>query len=211
MLRPRPSGRAPLPRLSLRRLRWSPVLYWAAALVLAGGGGRLLLDDVRGAEAARHSWGSERTVMVAAHPLAAGAVLGADDLVTRHWPAAVVAPGALSEAPVGRTLTGAVAAGEALNDVRLAPVGASGTGALLEPGMRAVAVPTTTGRLALSVGDRVELVAVGPTGGAQVVAGDGTVLSVDEESITVAVEEGNGPEVAAAVAAGSVTPLLMPP
>jgi Flp pilus assembly protein CpaB len=212
--RPRPPGRliARRPRSGLRRrIRRSAALYWLAAALLAVGGARILLDTARDAEAARRSWGETRLVMVATRPLPAGRVIATGDVTPRQWPAALVPPGALTEMPVGRTVTTPVMEGEALNALRVAPDGVGGAGALLGGNRRAVAVPTGPGRLALAVGDRIDLVAIGADGRPAVVGVDGEVLAVAEDTVTVAVGAGDGPAVAAAVAAGEVTPLLRPP
>ena len=58
------------------------------------------------AEAARAAWGESQTVLVAQHRLEFGAVVGASDVASESWPAAVVPRGA-GEVPddvIGRTV-----------------------------------------------------------------------------------------------------------
>jgi Flp pilus assembly protein CpaB len=115
-------------------------------------------------------------VRVAAHDLASGAVLSADDLVTRRYPADVAPPGSVSDA-VGRTLAAPVRAGEPLTDVRLvAPSLVSGY-----PGRVAlpVRVADADAVALVRVGDRVSLVAADPRRGtAAYVAVDVPVLAL---------------------------------
>ncbi len=98
-------------------------------------------------------------VLTAAHDLAAGSVLSAEDLVTRALPEDVVPDGTLlRQTAVGRFLAGAVRSGETLTDVRL--VGAS---LLTDAGEDLVAVPVrladpATAQL-LHAGDRVDVLA----------------------------------------------------
>jgi pilus assembly protein CpaB len=194
-----------------RRLRRSAGLYWLTAALLAVGGARILLATAREAEAARRAWGPGHEVMVATRSLPAGTVIGPGDTARRRWPTALLPAGAVTEPPLGRTVTAPVVEGEAVNSARLAPGGVTGAAALLSGNRRAVAVPTEPGRLALAVGDRVELVAISPEGRPVVVSGDAGVLAVTDDSLTVVVDAADGPAVAAAVAAGPVTPLLRPP
>lgn len=64
---------------------------------------------------------AERSVLVAARDLAAGATLGAADLSVRSWPQSLVPAGALTTAAdaEGRVLAGAARAGEPVTDLRL--------------------------------------------------------------------------------------------
>lgn len=120
-------------------------------------------------------------VLTAAHDLAAGAVLGPDDLVAAALPPSLVPDGALADAAVvtGRLVAGPVRRGEPLTDVRLLGAG------LLPPGDD-VAVPVrlaepATGAL-VRAGDVVDVLSASPDGGvaAAVVATGLAVLSVPE-------------------------------
>ncbi|TAL26050.1 MAG: hypothetical protein EPN99_00740 [Frankiales bacterium] len=117
-------------------------------------------------------------VLSAAHDLAAGAVLGPDDLVTAELPRELVPAGALVDAAavVGRLVAGPVRRGEPLTDVRLLGAG------LLPPGPD-VAVPVrlaepATGAL-VRAGDTVDVLSAAEQG-ASVVATRLAVLSVPD-------------------------------
>lgn len=97
--------------------------------------------------------------LVAAREIAAGAVVGADDVVTRSLPPEAV-PRDAADSPVGRTLAAAVGPGEVLTESRL--VGPS----LLRGRAGVLALPV---RIAdaeavglLRVGDRVDLFGADP-------------------------------------------------
>ncbi|MDN5896718.1 MAG: SAF domain-containing protein [Nocardioides sp.] len=103
-------------------------------------------------------------VLVAAHDLDAGAVLGPSDLATEDWPAGA-APSRVARATeaLGRTITGPVRSGEPVTDVRL--VGES----LLEgyPDLEAVPIriPDSQAAGLLRVGMRIDLLATDPRSG----------------------------------------------
>lgn len=118
-------------------------------------------------------------VLTAANDLAAGAVVGPQDLVPARFPPGLVPDGALSTVAqaAGRLVAGPVRRGEPLTDVRLLGAG------LLPPGAQ-VAVPVrlaepATGAL-VRAGDTVDVLAAAPEGGesARLVAADLAVLSV---------------------------------
>lgn len=117
-------------------------------------------------------------VLSAAHDLAAGTVLGPDDLVTAELPRSLVPAGALVDVAsvAGRLVAGPVRRGEPLTDVRLLGAG------LLPPGSD-VAVPVRmaepgTGAL-VRAGDIVDVLSAAPEG-ASVVATRLAVLSVPD-------------------------------
>jgi pilus assembly protein CpaB len=96
-------------------------------------------------------------VPVAAHDLAAGAVLGSRDVTARLLPARAV-PAGVVDRPMGRTLSGPVRRGEPLTDARLR------SGGLLDSrDPSAVAAPVRLADAAvirlLHVGDRVDVLA----------------------------------------------------
>ncbi|MFS8586624.1 MAG: hypothetical protein FWJ72_16275, partial [Acidimicrobiia bacterium] len=106
-----------------------------------------------------------------------------------------------------------VVAGEPLQAARLAPHGATGAAALLEPGQRAVAVPTGPRPTPpLAVGDRVDVLAVLPAPDLDVAGGapafpvveGATVVDVGDDAVTVAVPRGDAPRVAWAATGGVV-------
>lgn len=122
-------------------------------------------------------------VLAAARDLAAGAAVGAEDLLVVHLPADLVPAGALLPGAdvVGRLAAGSVRAREPLTDVRLV-----GPGLLAATGDGLVAVPVRLADPAaaalLRPGDRVDVLAAatGPDGppAAAVVAAAAPVLAV---------------------------------
>lgn len=118
---------------------------------------------------------AEVPVTVAARDLPSGAVLTGDDLRTVGFAPGSVPAGAVAEA-AGRTLAAPLRAGEPVTDVRL--VGPALTDGY--PGLAAVPVRLPDAGVAglLTVGDRVDLVAADPEGGATVVASGVPVLAL---------------------------------
>ena len=182
-------ARRPLPRLLL-----AAVLGLVTALVVHG----------RVAEADR--WGPTRRVPVVARAVAAGTVLGADDVRTAVVPAAVLPDANVATSPVGHVALVALAAGEVLLASRVAP--GTGLAGLVPPGRRAVAVPRSPATPAVSVGDRVDVVGGDATG---VVAPGASVVAVDDRSVTVAVPAATAPRLAVAVLGGQVSLALVGP
>jgi Flp pilus assembly protein CpaB len=119
------------------------------------------------------------SVVVAAEDLPGGAPLTADDLTTAELPVDAVPSGAATgiDPVAGRTLAAPLRRGEPVTDLRLvAPTLLDGYEGLVATPVR-VADPAVA-RL-LSVGDRIDLVAVAADGGrADVVAGDAAVVAV---------------------------------
>lgn len=114
-------------------------------------------------------------VLVAAHDLPSGAVLGDDDLVVRAYPADL-APPDTADAAAGRVLAGPVGRGEVLTDVRLVgpALAAAGPGETVLP----VRLPDAGMAALLHAGDRIDLLATDPgTGETRIVASDVTVLA----------------------------------
>lgn len=153
-------------------------------------------------------------VLTAAHDLAAGAVLGPDDLVAAAVPRALVPEGALTDAALvaGRLVAGPVRRGEPLTDVRL-------LGAALLPRGTQVAVPVRLAEPAtaalVQAGDVVDVLSASPEGGpaAQVVAGGLAVLSVPDLSdaagegalVVVAASRSTAARLAAAAVTGRLS------
>lgn len=149
-------------------------------------------------------------VVAAATDLPAGTVLDVGDVVPVLLPHDVVPAGALRAVTdaVGRHLAGPVRAGEALTDVRLLGSG------LLTAG-RHVAVPVRVAEPAvaalLRAGDRVDVLAAAPEGGAlaSTVVSDVAVLAVpqlvDDVGDGALVVVAASPAAAARLAAAAVT------
>jgi Flp pilus assembly protein CpaB len=142
-------------------------------------------------------------VLVAAHDLPAGAVLGSDD-VRRVGFAPGSVPGSLARDPVGRTLAAPLRVGEPLTDVRL--VGPALTDGY--PGLVAVPVRLPDAGMAglLRVGDHIDLVAADPQGAsADVVAADVPVLALPDTPTEVGAAGLTGRLVVVGAAPGDVS------
>jgi Flp pilus assembly protein CpaB len=114
-------------------------------------------------------------VLVAARDLPSGALLAADDLMERAYPAELAPTGAATAA-AGRVLAAPVARGEVVTDVRLVGPGL----ARAQAGQTIVPVRLPDAGMAalLRAGDEVDLLATDPgTGDATLVAQDVTVLA----------------------------------
>ena len=165
-------------------------------------------------------------VVVASTDLPAGSVVGQDDLEVADWPADLVPTGAV-ESPgglTGRTLAGALAAGEPVTDLRL--VGPGLTAALPEG---QVAAPVRLADLAVAglvrPGDRVDVLATAPDATeADVVVSGALVLAPssnpDADStdpapaaglLLLAVDADTGARLAAAAASDTLSVTLAPP
>lgn len=193
-----------------RRARRSLALRWVAVAAAAGAVAVSARSVGAEAVAAREAWGAGVAVAVATGDLDAGEVVGAGDVRVEERPAAVVPEGALTEPPVGRTVTAAVLAGEVLVEARVAPGGVRGVAALVPRGWLAVAVPTSSSGFGtpsppLDVGDRVDVLAPDP------VAENALVVAVGEDAVTIAVPARDAGAVAEAVAVAVVTLALRGP
>jgi hypothetical protein len=190
--------RLPRPlRPPLRRARRSLALRW---LAVAAGAALVAVESASvgaAARAERDRWGEAVPVAVALAPLGPGDVIGAGDVAVELRPLAVVPDGALTTAPLGRTVVADVLAGEVLVEAR-AP--ASG---LVPAGWVAIAVPTSPAP-PLEPGDRVDVLAP------DVVAEDAVVVHVDDDAVTIAVPERDAPAVAEAATVAFVVLALKP-
>lgn len=99
-------------------------------------------------------------VLVAAHDLRAGTVVGRDDVTRREFPAGTVPAGAVRRAE-GRTVTGPVRRGEPLTDARFTPSTPSGLSPAHDPATVAVPIRLADASIAhlLHPGDRVDVLA----------------------------------------------------
>jgi Flp pilus assembly protein CpaB len=196
----------------VRRTLAHPGARRAIVAVLALTTGLVAASLVRSADAARDRWGATRPVAVAIRDLQPGDTIDGASAELRDLPQAAAGPAALGEVPDGAVVRHPIMAGEALVAERLAPEGLTGVAALVAPGQRAVAIPVgPTGAPPLSVGDRVDVLAViatgtGTSGGepAFPVVESGLVVDVAEQAISVAVPEPDAARVAWAVGNGVV-------
>ncbi|HUQ63433.1 MAG TPA: Flp pilus assembly protein CpaB [Acidimicrobiales bacterium] len=201
--------------MRLRRVTRSPFAFWIAVAVLAVITWSVVAGIVGRAQAQAEHFGSLRDAAVATRPVAAGALLGPDDVVIRSVPAAFLpeaSVAALSEV-LGRTVLTRLFPGQAVVREQFAPFGLEGVAALLPPGARAVAVPTGGATAPLRKGDVVDVLATfdpaAPGAAAQeptfAVATNAVVVDVGGDAATVAVGPEEAKRVAFAVTQATVT------
>ncbi len=194
-----------------RRLVGSPIAFWVTAIALAGVTGTILAGLVSRAQVTTSRYGHQRAVVVATREVAAGQALRPGDVEVREMPAAFLPAGALTVAPLGRTVVVPLFPGEVVIAAKLAPKGLSGVAALLPPGTRAVAVPTGGASAPVRRGDVVDVLASfdpSTTGSGEptvTVAVGALVVDVGDDVVTVAVLPEEASRVAFAVAHGVVT------
>lgn len=139
----------------------------------------------------------------------AGSIIGNTDVAIVAWPRGLVPSGALDRSPVGAIARADLVAGEILVEQRLFPR-PDGVGV----GERIVTVPVPIAPPPLTTGTPVELFGIlgfddGFTSGSTRLA-VGVVLSVDEQSIAVAVSESAVPVVLEHIAFGVVDVVIRP-
>jgi Flp pilus assembly protein CpaB len=217
-----PLRRAPLPlaarprRVSLRRLRRHPLVYWLLAGLLAVGAAWSMNATTSRARAVESSLGRTVQAPFARHALDRGAVIEAGDIEWRAAPVGLL-PAATADDVEDRTVVEPILEGEPVADTRLAPEGARGVRALLPPGTRAVAVPTDLAAPPIEVGDRVDLLAAFDLAGtglpddSTVAARDALVVAVSDEAVTVAISEREAGRAVVAVTTGAVAVALVAP
>lgn len=197
------------PLLALRR---RPRHRLVLVGLLAASSGTVVAGVVQDAERAAAAWGERVPVLVATRDLEPGERVHAGNTRVEARPEPLVPDGALLELPDDRRVAAAVYAGEVLRSERLAPAGTSAVAARLPDGTVAVAIPVEPGLVPpLVVGDHVDvLVALpaevadtGPPGFA--LATGVPVVHVQENAVTIAVDEEAAPRVAVAFGAGAVT------
>lgn len=189
------------------RLRHRPVAYWSLTLLLALATAWSITQAQARARQAEARWDLV-TAPVAAVPLAAGTVVGPDDVIVVELPAVAVprAVGLALDAE-GRTVHDEVAAGELLLESRLAPAGVTGPAAGLDRGDVGVSLPRTTTTPPVAEGDRVDVVVGHDPFGAgivdvRVVVRAATVLAVQDDAVTVGVPRADAPAIVAATRDG---------
>lgn len=198
------------------RLRRRPWLFWFFAVSLALLTGLTVARLVGEATSRAERLGGMRKVAVAARTVDAGQRLSPEDVAVRDLPVAVLPHAPVAAAPAGHTALVPLAPGEVLLEAKLAPWGVQGVAALVPAGLKALAVPAGEGGLALSRGNRVDVLATfdtpdGETEPTFPVAAAALVVDVGEDAVTVAVSPEEAPRVALATARGSVTLALTSP
>lgn len=197
--------RQPWPRAGLA-LRFRVHRHWPLTALVALALAVLTTTIVSRAEQTAAGYRERLRVPVATRDLEPGEQIEPGDVDWRELPAIAVPEAVTGDDPSGRTVVEPVLAGEPVAESRLAPTGVSGPAALVPPGARALAVPVDPPLTSLTVGDRVDLLALG-----RWVARGAVVVDVTDGSIVVAVDEEEAPAVARGVLEGSVVPAIVSP
>lgn len=182
--------------LHRRRTRWTITAICAVALSIAS------MNTIGAAQRARSRWGDTTAVAIAARSIAPGEVIGAGDIELVDRPNVVIPHGAVTDDAIGRTAIAAIPAGEMLLDLRLAPAGRDGVGALAPVGSLGFAVPIDTTTPPLAVGDRVDVFAPSTAAKAATatrIAQGATVVDLADRTVTIAVGPSQAPAVARAL------------
>ena len=160
------------------------------------------------AEQGAERYGAVRGVVVASRDLDAGDLIDDEAAEVRNLPADARPPGSLGTID-GQRLVDPVHRGQVIvrADVTL---DRSPLAATLEPGRRAVAVAVDQAGLDLDRGDVVDVWTVDGTGAMTIVAGAAEVVRVGSRTVTLAVDTGEVPDVAGAVAAQVAVITLRP-
>jgi hypothetical protein len=163
-----------------------PRTHRALVGVLAIAAGVVVATRTMAADAARDAWGERRIVWAADHDTSAGAAVTARSV---EVPIGLVPAAALDTAPSGVVARHHLDAGEILTASDVASADE-----LLGDDRRGVAVAADDTTLPVSVGDAVDVVALG-----RVIATEGVVTEVFPTVVVVAVDAGVAAEVASAV------------
>lgn len=218
----------------LRRVLYRPAVRRLAVTIIVVATMATVAALLRATDAARSRWGDTRPIAVAERDLAPGEGLDASAVALRDLPEALVPDGALEDEPIGAIARYPITAGEPLVADRLAPMGVSGTAALVPDGHRAVGLPASQLSLPpVQPGDLVDVLVLLPSSDSPVEHGadqghsqdhhidnapwsprpaepafpvvtDARVLSADDQVVTVTVPAPDAPRVAYAVASGIV-------
>ena len=209
------SGRRPRRRLRAA-LHRHPTAFWALAACGAGAAWWVTHTATEQLAVGARADGALVEVVVTTRPVQPGDPIDADDVRVALLPRELVPADALTQLPIDATAREPLVAGEALVATRVAPQGAVGVAAVLGPDQRAVAVALDGHHARLEVGQRVDVLATtGPTvsgdaGATRTVAQRARVLEVDDDGLTVAVEEVDAHDVATALATAVVTVVVTP-
>ncbi len=183
-------------RLVLARRPW---IYWAVVATLALLAAATVQRQIGSIATERGRWGATRTVLVAAQHHEPGDVAVVEPVVL---PVAALPDGALDELAEGAVVRQRMAAGEVVT--RLDVTTRAGPATLAEPGTVVVALSDPLAR-DVAVGLAVQVSADG-----LVVADDATVTGIVDDVVFVAVDERDGPSVAAAAQRGVASLLYLP-
>jgi len=174
----------------LERRRGSQI---AVVVVISMGVGAFTTHLVRTAQSSRERWATEVPVLVAARTIEADDPIGPDAVDSAVLPRALAARDALSALPTGARLAVDVAAGTVITDSLLVK-----DAVIVPESWRMVALPDDVDAPPLAVGQVVDVVAHGA------VLAEGALVAT-LSPITVAVDPGTAPAVAAASRLGEVS------
>ena len=159
-LRSRSSRAGPVRQLRLFVAR-RPLVHWLLIGLAAVLTAAFVYSRAAGAEAARHRWGTARSVVVAVRDLPAGHRVEPGDVRRQSWPAALVPSGALSSLDDGVVVAAPVVAGEPVVRGRLGRAGPARSPPRWRPVDAAVTIPVGDTPPPVAAGDQVDLVAAG--------------------------------------------------
>jgi Flp pilus assembly protein CpaB len=203
-----------LPRL--RRSRQIRTIAMVVVMVISAG---TTLRALTAASATQSIYGHRRMTMIADRDLEIGHVIEAADIERRELPAALLpdtseddqSDGTVGHAvadpiddPVGRTVVEPIYAGEVLLPRRLSSSPASGLRAVVAGTSRVVSVERSPLIPTLQPGDRVDVCAPGVGARASIIARRALIVGIDENSVSVAIDDAALPAVARAIIDGDV-------
>ena len=196
-------------RPALRRWSRSARAYWFGVIIISVGAGALTWTWLHRAETLARSWGTSRTVLVAATDIAAGSPVADTVLVPRKLPLAALPEDALPEdalagLPAGAVATVRLSGGTIITPAMLDAGGGSAIARRLSSGQRAVSMRSDEVALPVSAGDHVVVYAAPADAPAIIVTASATVLSVDDTVVTVSVPLADTAAAIDAVAARTV-------
>ena len=165
----------------------------AVVLVISVGVGAFTAHLVRSAQVSRQRWATDVPVLLAAETIAADDAIDEDEVNPAVLPLALVARDALSVLPTGARLAVDVEAGTVITDSLLVK-----DAVVVPESWRTVALPDDVDAPPLAVGQVVDIVAHGA------VLAEGALVAT-LSPITVAVDPGAAPAVAAAARLGEVS------
>ncbi|HUS43923.1 MAG TPA: hypothetical protein VMY16_14760 [Ilumatobacteraceae bacterium] len=183
-------------RLVLARRPW---IYWLVVAALAGVAALTVYGQMASIATARDRWGTTRTVLVASRSHEPGDPIDAEPVAL---PLAALPEGTLEKIPHGAVVRQRLAIGEVLTDLDLSS--RTGPAALAEPGTIVVAVSDPLAR-SVDAGLAVKVSADGV-----LLAEAAMVTGVVDDVVFVAVNERDGPIVAAAAQQGIASLLYVP-
>ncbi len=192
-------------------LRRQPIVFWALALVAAATTYLTVEGSLSATAEGAEAYGELVEAVVAVADLDPGSTIGADDVTVALVPGSMHPPDAITEIPIGRDVRHPIVTGEVVAERRLAPTGAVGIAALLEPGQRGVTLPLAIHQAPLEPGQRVDVFSTtdplhdGGRLSTTVVVESVRVLAVDESTVTVAVAADDTANVVAAMTTSIIT------